>query len=54
MQWSADNLDPTCQAVNKRCFDSIQTGIKNRIDAQYVDKIFTFVSSCFIDLLVKS
>ena len=51
MQWSAD----------KRCFDSIQTGsfddvavYKNRVDAKYVGKVFTFVSSCFVDLLVKS
>ena len=65
MQRSADNLVPKChvwkETVNKMCFNSIQTGsfddvavYKNRVDAKYVDKIFTFVSSCFVDLVVKS
>ena len=44
MQWGADNLVPGShvwkETVNKRCFDSIQTGsfddvavYKNRVDA---------------------
>ena len=59
LQWSADNLVPRCHIwkETKRCFNSIQTGNsndiamdKNRVDAWYVDKIFTFMSSCFVDL----
>ena len=65
MQWSADNLVPRSHAweetVNKRCFDSIQTGsfddvtvYNNGVNVYYVDEIFTFVSPYFVDLLVKS